>query len=82
MRHSSIHVMHVPVPISLTEPRESREAALFLSLLRLSLISVALFIKVVVYFCIEVKKEDNAVEGKLLSFEITDFSRVTPMHTT
>lgn len=35
--------------------------------------------KLVVYFCFEVKKPCSAEEGKLLSFSQTsDFSRVTP----
>lgn len=56
---TAIHVMHGPVPISLIEPRESREPALILSPFETF---IALFMKVVVYFCFEVRRQSTAVK--------------------
>lgn len=63
---TAIHVMPGAVPISLIEPKESTEADLILRAFSdLSLNSVALFMKVVVYFCLKVKKHGSAVDAKV-----------------
>lgn len=62
---TAIHVMHGPVLISLIEPRENREPALILSPFETF---IALFMKVVVYFCFEVKRQSTAVEEKCFFF--------------